>query len=206
MSGGLPATGNLSAADPPSSGSIGRRGLLALLAIELLALAGGTVLFVGLFHTPVFSAMDVLFYRGIGLLLLATALTAVALVVLRRVRFPGLIGWRDILLVAALLFSGNLVFFTHFPVTADRSVSVFMLGYLDQRRVELTRQEIEDVLVERYVVAAGAAEKRLEEQIVSGNLAVEDGRYRITDQGRALMASYRVIAGLFGIDTRNVAP
>ena len=116
------------------------------------------------------------------------------------------LGWRDVILVAALLFSGNLVFFTHFPVTADRSLSVFMLGYLDGRNAALTRDKIEAVLVERYVLAGGAADKRIEEQLVSGNLGLKDGRYALTDQGRALMESYRVIAWLFAVDPGNVSP
>ena len=193
-------------APSPATPTAETRALPRLLAIELAALVGGTILFVALFHTPVLGGMGVLFYRGIGLLVIATLLTALSLVVLRRARFPRLIGWRDVILVAALLFSGNLVFFTHFPVTADRSLSVFMLGYLDGRNAALTRDEIEAVLVERYVLAGGAADKRIEEQLVSGNLGLKDGRYALTDQGRALMESYRVIAWLFAVDPGNVSP
>ena len=49
-------------------------------------------------------------------------------------------------------------------------------------------------------------DKRLAEQVTSGDLIRTGDRYRISDQGRLLMAFYKVIAVLFGLDTRNVAP
>jgi hypothetical protein len=71
---------------------------------------------------------------------------------------------------------------------------------------ELTSQDITDVVVGRYFQENQAVDKRLEEQVVSGNLVRTGDRYRISEQGRRLMASYKVIAVLFGLDTRNVAP
>ena len=57
------------------------------------------------------------------------------------------------------------MFFTHLPVTADRSISVFMLGYLaDHKGESFTEEQIESIFIKRYVQDYGAFEKRLHEQ------------------------------------------
>lgn len=179
---------------------------LKVVLVYAVTLVGGSVLFIALFHSGLFASVTVLFYRGILLLLVTTLVATVALLIVRRRSHGALVQIRDVLLLATLLFSANIVFFTHLPVTADRSISVFMLGYLNEHGGELTGAEIEDLIVREYIQGHGAVDKRLQEQLVSGDLIQTGDRYRISDQGRSLMGLYKVIADVFGLDTRNVAP
>jgi hypothetical protein len=185
---------------------VNRAAFLRLALTYLVTLVGGSVLFVALFHTGLFTDVNVFFYRGILLLLVATLLTTLALVILWRTKLRDVLQIRDVLLLASLLFSANIVFFTHLPVTADRSITVFMLGYLNEHGGEMTKAQIEDLIVRQYIQEDGAVDKRLEEQLVSGDLVQTGDTYRISEQGKRLMGLYKVIADLFGLDRGNVAP
>lgn len=182
-----------------------RADLAAGLAIYGAALAGGTVLWIMLFHSPLLDSW-VFFYRGLALLTVATAVLVAVLVSLRRGRVRHLIGLRDMLLIASLLVSINVVLFTHLPVTADRSISVFMLAYLDRAADPLTADEISDAVVREYVEEREAVAKRLDEQLATGTLVDTPDGYVISAEGRWLVGVYHAIADIFNIDPRNLAP
>jgi hypothetical protein len=182
-----------------------RADLAASLAIYAATLAGGSVLWILLFHSPLLDTW-VFFYRGLALLGVATAAVITTLVALRRGAARRLIGLRDMLLIASLLVSVNTVLFTHLPVTADRSISVFMLAYMDRASDPLTVDEISEVVVREYVEERQAVAKRLDEQIATGTLVDTPDGYVISPEGRWLVGVYHVIADLFNIDPRNLAP
>ena len=182
-----------------------RRDLGKVLVLYALTLAGGTLLWVVLFHTPLLGG-SVFFYRGLMLLALVGIVVGIILVALRRTAFRGLVGLRDILLILSLLLSVNVVFFTHLPVTADRSISVFMLAYMNRAEGPLSAEQIEDGVVREYVINRDAIGKRLEEQLVTGTLVPSGDGYVISDEGRALVGAYELLARVFNIETSNLEP
>ena len=181
------------------------RELGTLLAVYAVTLLGATVVWVVLFHTPLLSG-SVFFYRGLVLLALVGFVAATVLFLLRQTVLRGLLGIRDILLVLSLLLSVNVVFFTHLPVTADRSISVFMLAWMNRADNPLTADEIEQGIVQEYVIDRKAIAKRLEEQLVTGTVVPSGEGYVLSDEGRSLVALYELIARLFNIDTDNLSP
>lgn len=182
-----------------------RADLVRLTGIYAAALVGGTLLWVILFHSPLLAGW-VFFYRGIALLVMTSVLLAGLLLAYRRTRHNrGLVGIRDILLVTTLLLSVNVVFFTHLPVTADRSISVFMLAYMDGTPGSLTEAQVADAVVRVYVEDRDAIGKRLDEQQVTGTLTRVGDGYVLSGEGRTLVAFYRAIAVLFNINPVNLA-
>lgn len=145
-----------------------------------------SILFVLLFWTPILGTRA-FFYRGIVFLVMVSiGLTAV----LHWLKRP--------VLYAVVWFCLMLVFFTHIPVTAERSVSVFLLKYMDANSEKtLTKDQLNQELVTVYINEHKATEKRIEEQRQIGTLVRKDGGYTITSRGRILMQFYRVIAALF---------
>ena len=186
-------------------GLVTTRELGTLLAVYAVTLLAATVVWVVLFHTPLLSG-SVFFYRGLVLLALVGFVAATVLFVLRQTVLRGLLGIRDILLVLSLLLSVNVVFFTHLPVTADRSISVFMLAWMNRADNPLTADEIEQGIVQEYVIDREAIAKRLEEQLVTGTVVPSGEGYVLSDEGRSLVALYELIARLFNIDTDNLSP
>ena len=84
-----------------------------------------------LIRLPLLKGMHVLMYRGIVMIVLAGIISSVLLVMFKKLRKITWLSAKDVVLVFILTCSINMVFFTLIPVTVERSVSVFMLSYMD---------------------------------------------------------------------------
>ena len=92
-------------------------------------------------------------------------------------------------------------------MTADRSISVFMLGHFaDNPGQSFTEEETEDFFIRRYVGDYGAFSKRFHEQEETGTITRDGDGYRITEGGRRLMKLYERIARWFALDEKLVHP
>jgi hypothetical protein len=182
--------------------------LLKLLLIYIGLFVIGTAAYIFSFRTFLLGNISVFFYRGIALILLWGAIVALIMTALKLLHFKRLITVRDILLLLCAFCCINVVIFTHLPTTADRSITVFMLGYIaGDESVSYTKQELETVFADKYINEYDAFGKRLQEQIVTGTIEkTSDGRYRITDKGKSLIAIYDKITDWFLIDKKLVHP
>jgi len=181
------------------------REVARIAALYVTTLVVATAVWIVLFHTPLLTG-SVLFYRGLILLAVTAILVTIMLAILWRTSYRGLIGVRDILLVVSLLVSVNVVFFTHLPVTADRSISVFILAHMNRAAGPLTSGQIADSVVQDYFLDRGAIAKRLDEQVVTGTIVRSGDDYVISEEGRWLIGLYELIARVFNIDTVNLSP
>jgi len=176
-----------------------------LAIVHICALAGSFVLFITLMNLPILDSIDVFFYRGVILIVISSLAIGLIIMLLRR-RLRYLIV-RDAFLTVCLAVSINMLFFTHVPVTAERSISVFMLGYMDEhpeRQFEIN--EIRDFFIETYVEDFGCFEKRMHEQTAINTIHEENDMYSITDKGRQLIKMYDMVCNLFNIDKKIVHP
>ncbi len=172
---------------------------------HLMSFVTGTALFILLFHTPLFAPM-IFFYRGIIFLFIICIIYVVVLMLLKvRAIIPS-VTYYDIILTVTVLFCLNLVFFTLVPVTADRSISVYFLGYMGGRRSNsVTEGEFTKSFIQTYVNKNGAIDKRFNEQIHTGTITRMGDGYRITPFGQFVLQSYKYITKLFGINTKNLS-
>ena len=174
-----------------------------MLALFLL----GSVLAVFSFHTPLFAGLDVFFYRGLALIIFWGVIISAVLAFLRRC-IKDIFLPRDVITLFIIFCCVNVVFFTHVPVTADRSVTVFMLGYMtDNEDQSFDEQEMEDYFVERYVHDYQAFQKRFHEQLETGTIEeAASGEYRITESGKKLMKIYEKVGEAYLIDDKLIHP
>lgn len=179
---------------------------MALIGVYVLIFLACTALFIGLFHTGLLKNMEVLMYRGVVFILIAGVVSAVIMGVIRK--FWGFITVRDIIMMFVIFCCVNMVFLTLVPVTVERSVSVFMLSYMDENSEQtFTEESVGEVFTSKYVEDYGAFEKRFDEQVVTGTIEQNpDGSYSITDRGRFIVKMFRMIAGWFDTDPRLVYP
>ncbi|MGE5562871.1 MAG: hypothetical protein ACM3ZV_06115 [Bacillota bacterium] len=173
---------------------------LLLLAV-LTAL--GFAMFVLLFWAGAGASVTILFYRGVILALAAAILTGAAAFWLTRGTGESSLP----VAAAALSLSFNICFLVLLPVTVDRSVSVYLLSTIERRQAAgIAPSDLEQAFVDGYVVKMGAVDRRIDEQRRSGNITVgADGKVRLTRQGRRFMDLSRLVARLFGTDSRFVA-
>jgi len=181
--------------------------VLKILATHCAALVLAGIVFVGFFHVGVFDGVSVLFYKGIVIIVVTSALLATGMFLLVKKKILKLLSVRDVILSVVLFSSIAMVGFTHLPVTADRSISVFILGYMNSRQNQpITADEMEQVFIERYVKKYKAMQRRFDEQIVSGNISPVPGGFVLTSQGRNVVGLYDVLCDLFVVDPKFVRP
>ena len=132
-----------------------------------------SVVFVGLFHTPILKGMEVLMYRGIAFIVTAGVLAMIVMFLCTK-KWKELFDIKDVILMFLGFCSVNMVLFTLIPVTVERSVSVFTLSYMEENPQAYTVEEMEEIFNEKYVQEFKAFDKRFKEQIVSGNVDETD--------------------------------
>lgn len=191
----------------PVKNSAVREILLTLLTYAVLYVVS-FLLLVLLIRLPIFSGMHVLMYRGIVLIIIAGIIASALMVLFKKLKGITWLSAKDAVLVFILCCSINMVFFTLIPVTVERSVSVFMLSYMDTYDERTyTEDEISEIFVDKYVTEYGAFEKRFDEQLTTGTIEKNaDGSYSITSKGRLIVKLFRLISDVFETDKRLVDP
>ncbi|MGI9250494.1 MAG: hypothetical protein ACR2PR_04780 [Pseudohongiellaceae bacterium] len=96
----------------------------------------------------------------------------------------------------------------HFTVPAivDRSVTLYLMNLLDNNEQGMSREDIRAEFIEVYFNRSRGIEKRLNEQLDSGNIVYDNdtGTYHITSKGRRTMALARVLSKLHSLDPQIV--
>ncbi len=163
--------------------------------------AAGMVLLIALFKLGVASRIDILFYRGVVLCGFAFALTVALLIYIGR--RTGRVSVRDAIAAGALSLGLNLSVLVIAPVTVDRSVSVFILGHMAAHEGRtFTAEQIETALHEVYFGDLRQVDRRMHEQLTSGNIAQTRDGYVISAQGLAFVKWARRVGALFDVDPR----
>lgn len=167
-----------------------------------------TVIFILLFHTPLLKGVEVFFYRGCFLLLIAGIVSIIICSIGRKVFKRLEMDVKDYVCVFFIFIGITLGWFILAPVTVERSISVYMLSYMDENdREGITSDQFGSVFYDKYIMDYGAFDKRFDEQIASGTIEEdENGGYRITKSGRMIVSLFRLCADIFGTDQWLVHP
>ncbi|WP_370309764.1 hypothetical protein [Sphingobium abikonense] len=173
--------------------------LLALTYCATIAL--GFLLYVALIRSPLLGGVAILFYRGVAIAAVVAFLLLVAgIAARRRLRLAPetLVG------AVALSLAFNISFLIVFPVTFDRSITMFLLARIERQDGQLDARSLEQVFVREYLGDLRQIDRRITEQSLSGTIRVERGRIHITPQGRRLLKGARLLGGWFRADPRFV--
>ena len=183
---------------------------LARLAASLATLyAGAALLGLGLlvagFQFGALGSLDILFYRGLVMIALA-AVPTLAILALGLRRWGAGLSTRDAFAATIVSAALSVSFLVVVPVTADRSISVFLLGEMATQSDAITPDEASELFKSVYVDDYRQIDRRLREQAVSGNAIRIGNAYRITKRGRLVVAVSQGVARLFGSRTDIAAP
>lgn len=160
-----------------------------------ISFAVHTFLLLSLFHTHIADTMA-FFYRGLVYIVCIGLLQALVLVVLRK---RLLISAAGILSLSCVFISIHIVFFTLVPVTLDRSVSVYMLERMNTNGTVYTKKQLDEMLINDFVLKGDAVGKRIMEQEQTGSIQPDAGGWRITPRGEWIVDMYRIVGALFDI-------
>ena len=190
----------------PEKQKVSAGSVIKLILVYIVIYLVCSLMFVGLFHTGLLKSMNVLMYRGIAFIVLTGIIAAIVMGIVRK--FWKFVTIRDIIMMFVIFCCVNTVIFTLVPVTVERSVSVFMLSYMDENSDKtFTQESVGEIFTAKYVNEYGAFEKRFNEQVVTGTIKQNaDGTYSITDRGRLIVKGFRLLAEWFDTDRLLVYP
>lgn len=161
--------------------------------MKIYRLAVATLLFlfllVSIYYVHVrFLPVNVVFYSALVDALLATAITAAAVVVLAY--FSALTAFEKFLLIVIWLLMGYAIAIS-VPTVIDRSLSFYILEKLDQRGGGIRQDRIPEVFTREYMHEHRLVDVRLTEQLESGTIVIGDGCVQLTSEGRWVAAFSR---------------
>lgn len=103
----------------------------------------------------------------------------------------------------ALAIAINVSFFVLFPVSIERSVSVFLLNALSQGKQEscggLSKEDMQNQLINKYVIKNDGIGKRIEEQSEIAMIQQQAGCYQLTKRGDQFIFFSHIIKILYNI-------
>tara|TARA_B100000795_G_C22798215_1_gene440462 strand:+ start:806 stop:1348 length:543 start_codon:yes stop_codon:yes gene_type:complete len=158
---------------------------------QLIASAISTLIFIFLFGLKrQFFPSDIIFYESIlfsGLFICILAILSFRLKIIKaNMLFPSL-----------LLIT---LFNTLVPTILDRSVSITVLATLRNCNTECDQQYISREFQRVYLVDNSAINKRLLEQLSSGNIVLIDDAFELTKKGEFVLKTVSNLTDFFNIE------
>ncbi|PJA55909.1 hypothetical protein CO165_01080 [Candidatus Roizmanbacteria bacterium CG_4_9_14_3_um_filter_33_18] len=162
-----------------------------------------SIFFLLLFHSPLFTNETVLFYRGISLLSVTT-LVFLPLIFLTYFKLPKV---NIESLMAAIIVSAaiHLSLFIIFPVTFERSVTMYILTSLQNSQPSsmcsgLTKNQVQELLINDYIVKKKAVDKRMQEQGVINFIKIKEDCISVTPKATNFIYFSEFVKKLYNID------
>jgi len=152
-----------------------------------------SLLFFLLLRLPI-SQIRVLFYRGIILLALTAVLSWPIFCFLNRKFFH--LFRETITAFLILSFSLHLSFFVIFPVTFERSVTIYLLEKIACHQC-LAKETLNQFLINEYVLENRAVDKRIGEQEIIGFLQETDNCVKMLPRGKLFLKIVKITKKLY---------
>ncbi len=157
----------------------------------------GIVLFLALSFLDLFSFLtNIIMYKGI-----MNATLTFIIQVLFITKHKDL----DLKLSACYLaIAFNISFLVIFPVTIDRSVSVYLLSKIEENVDGIKEKDLEKFLIEEYVVKFSAVERRVKEQKINRIIESRKNKLHLTKIGRNFLSFCKLTSKVFHTDKRFI--
>lgn len=178
-----------------------------ILVIYALGAPISLLLFILGFKVGLFSSDPIIFYRGLKILLLTSLVQWLSLTCVIVYLFKKQISFANAFASTMAGLALCATFLIVVPVSLDRSVSVFLLGYMNNVGHPVSADELENVLVSKYIKEYKSVDRRMIEQITSGNISKNsEGYYVLTEQGANFVLVSKKIANYFSVDEKFLNP
>jgi hypothetical protein len=152
---------------------------------------------------------EIVFYGYIKMLFLCFAGMVIILFVLHRNVhfFKARLRISEIIISACFSLLLSFVICFTFPVTVDRSFSVFMIGSLYKYEEPVPIDEFKEI-VSRYFYGQNMVGKRINEQLATKSIEISGGdkMVQLTKRGRFIANSFKLVGKIFNLDMTNISP
>ncbi len=127
---------------------------------------------------PYFNSEKVLFYKGIKVLFLVDLILIIVFLFLKeKLSF--------VFIVTSIFFLIHLLILFTFPVTYDRSLTIFILKKLNEG--PKAENQLENLLIDKYIKKDKALIKRIDEQKKINTIDLRNGKIILTEKGKIIL-------------------
>ncbi|MBP3420767.1 MAG: hypothetical protein J6K37_00680 [Lachnospiraceae bacterium] len=176
---------------------------------HLVVFIVGSILYIISFHIPLLDITGIYFYDGIIRLFFVFFFVMVIELLNKEKLFHD--DYKDVLLSLAIFGLVNLLWLSLCVVSLDRSVSVFLLCYMDEVEKQgeqyISEETIEECFEQVFIEKYDMLGRRYDEQLASGNIAYDaQGNLYLTDNGKRIVEIFRIVGELYNTDKRFIYP
>lgn len=161
------------------------------------------LIFTFLFHINF--GIETFFYKGILITVISLILQFIILYKINDLKVF-LINKLHIYIVCLATFCFTLTLHTLVLTSLDRAISIFFIGFMAQNEKGLSKQEIKDTFYKNYFEKDDAIGRRIEEQIITGNLVYQNEIYLLTERGKATYKTLSLFSKLFNVNNKYINP
>lgn len=172
-----------------------KKQIKSFLIFHMIACFCGFVLYFCLFQIPVFDFIEIYFYKGIFLVVVSGVLCGVIESAIKVGTHTMRFDCKDIMSSIVIIMCVNMVWLSVAIVNVDRSFSVWMLSYLNKNPSGY--EMLDEAFHEQFIEDYGMLDRRLEEQLESNNIYIDNGSYKLTKQGEKIAAIFRMVGKLY---------
>lgn len=168
----------------------------------------GTVLLFAIINSSIIDFITVFYYRMVFGLVISCLLSFITIKIITLYNFLNIqITYKDILISFLLLFFIHFSFISLVIVSLDRSISVLLLSEMaDQKDHAFNKKELEKIYTDIYISEYDPINRRINEQLSSGNFEKINDGYKITSRGRNLVVFFRALAKVYPVNNQFLFP
>ena len=154
-------------------------------------------IFFFLLITPIFSNQKVLFYRGLILFAISSIITFIIFTFFKKISKEFTLESR----INGIIFSLSihLCFFIIFPVTFDRSVTMYLLNTINENNDKTCLQEnnIQQKLIDEYIVEQQAIPRRIYEQSIINFIKLNNNCIQLTSKSKKFLKFSNIVKEIY---------
>lgn len=178
-------------------------GFIRIIYLYFLGFIICTSIYLGLFSVSSFVKFDFLFLKSGINLIIATILSLLIFLYLRKKKFKIFekMVWQDFALICVINIFINWFIYGLIPFNVSRSVSIILLKYLyDNTGHNITKAQIDEFIKNKYFNEYDAVGIRLSEQIAAGNVGENGGVYFITPKGIFVANTFLSVSKFYNLN------
>ncbi len=142
-----------------------------------------------------FGGGTLLYYKGIVIILTIFGLLTITLFCIQN-DFPA--NFPALCLATILAYS----FHTTVPVILDRSISIQIIGSLSNQQMQI--KDLNNAFLKGYVDNYSTTCRRINEQLATGNVIIENGTAKLTNKGLRMQKIFNKIAEFLNIEDHYI--
>jgi len=158
-------------------------------------------LFVLLFNLDL--GIKTFFYKGLLITLICIVVQYLILKNIIKFKFLMINKLHAIIICFATL-TFTMLLHTLILTSLDRAISVFFISLMNSQESGLTERNIKEEFYSKYFEQDKAIERRIKEQLITGNIIKKDNKYIITERGKFTFKSFQALSKIFNIENNYV--